>query len=343
MLSWIGVHWCSLVFIGAHWTSTTTSVFPNVLDLPKKESLYDFKKISMDIHTGSSRPCHQTATDLRKGEDFRYLYALRQLLEGFGWCTWEADWKNAGRGVWKWNLPTTIVGMPWKPNQKHHHCEPCILDDLCYPQTKIDWIFWLATWAFRHCYNWCENRLFEMPEEYPLNNQPKCLSLLGVPTANHRQISWSMAVNSWWRYENHDNLTIAREWKERFTRQMGLLKTLMAENSSMLCTWNDLNLDWIHIDQTSFPPFPTNLQFKPAFSQSCRIAVSNEELLTPCFQGIFQIFHTLHPEATSNSSSLRKAANSRFAKPKLLDHMQMYNWQTCTFEQYQQKKISENP
>lgn len=39
---------------------------------------------------------------------------------------------------------------------------------------------------------------------------------------------------------------------------MSLLKALMAANSSMLCTWNDLNLDWIHHDQTSFPPFPTN-------------------------------------------------------------------------------------
>ena len=122
---------------------------------------------------------------------------------------------------------------------------------------------------------------------------------------------------------------------------MGLLKTLMAENSSMFCTWNDLNLDWIHHDQTSFPPFPTNqkdvyhsnLQLKPAFSQSCRIAVSNEELLASCFQGIFQIFHTLHPEATPNSSGLWKATNSRFAKPKLLDHVQMYNWQTWAFEQ----------
>ena len=154
-----------------------------------------------------------------------------------------------------------------------------------------------------------------------------------------------LMYNSWWRYENHDNLTIAREWKERFTRQMGLPKALMAENSSMLCTWNDLNLDWIHHDQTSFPPFPTNqkdvyhsnLQLKPAFSQSCRIAVSNEELLTSCFQGIFQIFHTLHPEATPNSSSLRKATNSRFAKPKLLDHVQMHNWQTWAFEQISTK------
>ena len=131
---------------------------------------------------------------------------------------------------------------------------------------------------------------------------------------------------------------------------MSLLKTLMAENSSMFCTWNDLNLDWIHHDQTSCPPFPTNqkdvyhsnLQFKPAFSQSCRIAVSNEELLTSCFQGIFQIFHTLHPEATPNSSSLRKATNSRFAKPKLLDHVQMYNWQTWAFEQVSTKRKTNN-
>lgn len=156
---------CSLVFIGInkkgfpgiallYWNAdprpSTISIF--VILQPFSSCWFSwipwFQKISLDIHTGPVVPATKPPPPRRwrLSISLRFAITLGRLRVMYLGSRLE----NAGRGVWKWKEPTTIVGTPWKPNE-HHHCEPfMILRSLLSPKKKCAEFSGLATCAFRH-------------------------------------------------------------------------------------------------------------------------------------------------------------------------------------------------
>lgn len=106
--------------------------FPGITEDSTWKFLDEKQKIHWISTQGQSRPTanrHLPPQRWRLSISLRFAITLGRLRVMYLGSRWKTPW-GFGSGI-----PTTIIGTPW--NLTYHHCEPFILDDLCYPQTKI--------------------------------------------------------------------------------------------------------------------------------------------------------------------------------------------------------------
>ena len=138
MLSWIGVHWCSVDFNHYFGVSKCFGL-STCFGLTKKGVLNMIqKKIHGYPHRlQSSLPPnrHGPPRRWRLSISLRFAITLGRLRRMYLGSRLE---KRPPWGLFGSGIPTNhLIGTPWKPKQKHHHCEPFILDDLCISPQKM--------------------------------------------------------------------------------------------------------------------------------------------------------------------------------------------------------------